>query len=201
MKRGLAAGAGARVATVVLLVLFGWITPAGLNAATGPLAPFFGTYVGIAEVNDTDGGGHEQRDMDIVIEPYQDDGFRLHWVNVTLVDGRRDVKGVERRVQEVLFRPAPKGDFFVEVQAENLFRERAQMQPMQGDPVRWATVDDGDLIVYSFIVYDDGRYELQIYERFLTEDGLDLEFRRVVDGELVRQVIGTTVRADAKGSD
>jgi hypothetical protein len=32
--------------------------------------------------------------MDIVIEPYHEDGFRIQWVNVTLVDGRRDLPGV-----------------------------------------------------------------------------------------------------------
>lgn len=192
----------ATVATFAgVFTLFGWMSPVVLHAATGDLTPFFGTYVGTAQVHGPNGGASEKRDIDIVVEPYSDDGFRLHWVNVTLVDGRRDVPGVERRVQDVLFEPAPEGDFYVESEEENPFRERAQMEPMQGDPVRWAALQNGELVVYSFVVRDDGRYEMQIYERRLTEDGMEIEFRRLIDGELQRRITGKTVRALAKGGD
>ena len=196
-----AVGTGTVAGLTGAVVLLGWMTPIPLHAAEGPLADFFGTYVGVAEVEALEGGEGERRHLDIVIEPYDDDGFRLNWVNVTLVDGRRDVAGVERRVQDVLFEPAANGDFFVEAEEENPFRERAAMQPMEGDPVRWATVQDGDLIVYSFVVHDDGRYELQIYERRLTEDGMEIEFQRLLDGELQRRITGHAVRANTKRGD
>ena len=38
------------------------------------------------------------------------------------------------------------------------------------------------------------RYELQIYDRVLTDIGIDIVFQRIVDGELVRQIKGSTVR-------
>ena len=81
-----AVGSGTIAAVAAALVLFGWVTSVTLHAAEGPLARFFGTYVGKAEVEDRD-GAREERDMDIVIAPY-DGGLRLYWVNVTLVDGR-----------------------------------------------------------------------------------------------------------------
>ena len=168
------------------------------SAAEDQLQPFFGSYVGVAQVEDVQTGEEESRHMDIVIEPYDGDGFRLHWVNVTLVDGRRDLPGVERRVQTVLFEEADAKDFFLEVEEGSPFREREVTRPMRGDPVRWAAIDDRTLHVNSFVVLDDGRYELQTYDRVLTDDGMRIEFQRIVDGEVVKRITGTAVRAETK---
>src|SRR5688572_11453367 len=107
---------------------------AGPLRAEGDLERFFGAYVGVAEVVDPKTGETRQRDMDIVIEPYHEDGFMIHWVNITLVDGRRDLPGVERHIQQVRFEPADDSDIFIEVEADNPFREREEIQPMHGDP-------------------------------------------------------------------
>jgi hypothetical protein len=165
---------------------------AGDRAMAAELADFFGTYVGNAqETGDTE---PMARDIDIMIEPYGNEGFQVHWITVTKVDGRRDVPGVGRTVQTALFEPNSDRGFFVEVAAANPFREREAMVPMLGHPVRWASVDDDALRVYSFVVLEDGRYELQIYNRVLTDVGLDIVFQRFDDGELVRQIKGSTVR-------
>jgi hypothetical protein len=175
--------------------MLAFAAPAAAGAAN--LEPFFGSYVGEAEVkNFGDGGDVRQRDMDIVIEPYKEGGFKIHWVNVSLVDGKRAVPGVERQVQTVLFEPAEERDFFVEVAESNPFRERGETLPMRGDPVRWASLDEQGLHVYSFMVLEDGRYELQVYDRTLTDIGLDIRFQRIVDGALVREITGTTARAN-----
>jgi hypothetical protein len=184
----------------VALVLGGWtIGPA--SATSEALERFFGAYVGVAEVENKATGEMRDRDMDIVIEPHGEDGFRIHWVNVTLVDGRRDLPGVERHIQTALFEPAGHGQFYVEVAEQSVFQEREQMSPMQGDPVRWAAIADGTLHVYSFVVLPDGRYELQIYDRILTGEGIDIRFQRIVDGEVLREIIGRTVRADVETGD
>jgi hypothetical protein len=172
------------------------VLAAPADASAASLEPFFGTYVGVAEVKDYEDGDTRQRDMDIVLEPYQRGGFQIHWVNVSLIDGKRAVPGVERRVQTVLFEPAEDRGFFVEVTENNPFRERDETRPMRGDPVRWASLDDQGLHVYSFVVLEDGRYELQVYDRTLTDIGLDIRFQRIVDGALVREITGTTARAN-----
>ena len=87
---------------------------------------------------------------------------------------------------------------FVEVEANNPFREREAKVPMRGHPVRWASIDGDTLHVYSFVVLEDGRYELQIYDRVLTDSGLEIIFRRFDDGELVRQIKGNTVRVETR---
>jgi hypothetical protein len=179
-----------------LLVALLLAVSAGAHAAS--LEPYFGTYVGVAEVADLATGTVRERDMDIVIEPYKQGGFMINWVNVSLVDGKRAVPGVERRVQTVLFEPAQDRGFFVEVAENNPFREREQTRPMRGDPVRWASLDDQGLHVYSFVVLEDGRYELQTYDRRLTDIGIDIKFQRIVDGEVLREITGTTARANVE---
>jgi hypothetical protein len=186
--------------TMVALAFGAWaIGPA--FAQSERLERFFGSYVGVAEVENKATGETRARDMDIVIEPHGEDGFRIHWVNVSLVDGRRDLPGVERRVQTVMFEPAGDGQLYLEKQEGSLFQEREQMRPMQGDPVRWAALADGTLHVYSFVVLPDGRYELQIYDRILTDEGIDIKFQRIVDGEVMREITGRTVRADIDTGD
>ena len=167
-----------------------------LQAGVGDLTPFFGAYVGVAEVQDLPSGDTRKRDMDIVIQPYHEDGFMIQWVNVTLIDGRRDVPGVERRVQQVLFEPADERNFYVEVEEGNPFREREETRPMRGDPVRWASLDGDRLHVYAFVVGEEGTYELQVYDRVLTDEGIDIDFQRIVDDVVVRRISGTTARAE-----
>ena len=78
---------------------------------------------------------------------------------------------------------------------DNPFREREETRPMRGDPVRWASLDGDRLHVYAFVVGEDGTYELQIYDRVLTEKGIDIEFQRIVDDVVLRRISGTTARA------
>ena len=167
---------------------------AAAQTADRRLQDFFGSYVGVAEVDNARSDEGRERDMDIEIVPYDGDGFRIQWINVTKVNGRRDVPGVQRSVSEVRFKPAADGKgFFIEVPRSSPFREREKTTPMRGDPVRWAAIGGNSLYVYSFVVLEDGRYELQIYERERTAKGIDLEFQRIVDGEVVRRITGTTV--------
>jgi hypothetical protein len=183
-----------RLAAALALMALTLAAPAGARAAS--LEPLFGTYVGVAQVEDIAKGDVRQRDMDIVIEPYKQGGFKIQWVNVSLVNGKRAVPGVERRVQNVLFEPAQDRGFFIEAAESSPFREREETRPMRGDPVRWASLDDQGLHVYSFVVLEDGRYELQVNDRTLTEIGLDIRFQRIVDGAVMRRVTGTTARAN-----
>lgn len=173
---------------------FAVVGPSTAGAGAADPSQFYGVYVGAAEVEDL-GGEESSRDMDIEIEPFHEEGFQIHWINVIKVDGRRDVPGVRRNVQTAFFEPVDGQDFYLEVEADNPFREREETYPMQGHPVRWASIDGSTMHVYSFVVLEDGRYELQIYDRVLTEDGMDIKFQRLVDGALVRQITGTTVRA------
>lgn len=160
------------------------------------IADYFGSYVGVAEVKDAVDRVIQERHMDIEIGPFRQGGFRIYWVNVTLVDGRRDLPGVERRVAEATFEPRGRSNLFVEARTTSPFARREEIEPMAGDPLRWAKLDADGLHVFSFVILPNGRYELHTYTRRLTDTGLDLFFERVVDGDTLRRIEGRTVRAD-----
>lgn len=164
------------------------------GAEADNLSRFFGSYVGKAKVENLKDSTEQERDLDIVVSPYRQDGLKVEWVTVGLVDGRRDVPGVKRWSQTALFRPADDADFMVEVSENNLFKERSDVQVVEGDPVRWTRIEDNILHACAFVVLDDGRYELQVYQRILTETGMDILFERIVDGQVIRRVTGSTVR-------
>lgn len=159
------------------------------------LSLFMGSYVGQATVEDLSTGEQHLRDIDIVVVPHGDEGLRIDWITVGLVDGRRDLPGVKRWSQTALFEPAAESSYMIEVGDNNLFREREATVPIKGDPVRWTHLDGKTLHTYSFVVLEDGRYELQHYQRILTDIGMDIRFERVVDGEVLRRVQGKTARA------
>jgi hypothetical protein len=165
-------------------------------AAAASLDDYFGSYVGVAAERDAADRIVEERHMDVVITPFRRGGFQIRWINVTLVDGRRDLPGVERRVAEVAFEPQGRDGLFVEARVANPFVQREEMAPLAGDPVRWAKLDDDGLHVFSFVVLPNGRYELHTYTRRLRDDGVDLIFERVVDGDVLRRIEGRAVRAD-----
>lgn len=179
------------------LVAFALILAAG-GGATAPLnrPDLFGTFVGRAEEIELPGNRREVRDIDIIIRPNQPEGLKINWTNVTLVDGRRDVPGVKRRSDEVILIPAPDRSFYLAGAGYDPFHKRSQPDPVAGDPLRWAVLDGDTLNVYSFIILEDGRYELQTYTRRTTPEGLALAFERRVDGALIRQMTGRAVRAE-----
>lgn len=181
-----------------LLLLSLLLLPAPATAATA-LDELFGVYTGYARVLDPDGTVVEEREMDILIDPFRRHGFRIRWVNVSLVDGRRDRPGVRRRELAVAFVPSTTGDYFVEAPDYDPFREREEVPVVAGRPLRWAVLDADGLWVHSFVVLDDGRYELQSYLRAPDGDGLRLVFERIEDGEVVRRIEGRAIRVERDG--
>jgi len=181
---------GLILAVTLLVVPGGW-----QDVRADDLSPFLGSFVGRATVEDLATGTQYQRDLDIVVVPHRNDGLRIDWVTVGLVDGRRDVPGVMRWAQTALFEPSGDNDFMIEVGDSSVFEEREAPVPIEGDAIRWAHIEGDVLHTSSFIVLEDGRYELHVYQRILTDIGMDIHFERIVDGEIVRRVIGKTVRA------
>lgn len=170
--------------------------PAAAQPAKSSLKDLMGVYLGRATVRDLDTQRSEERDIDVEVVPFERNGFRIRWTNVTLVDGKRNVPGVKRRVSELAFRPAKGGSFYVEAPQVNVFAEREEFTPMGGDPVRWAVHDTAGMHVYALWILDDGRYELQTYSRRRTGSGIELRYERVVDGKLLRTIEGAAVKVE-----
>lgn len=167
---------------------------AAIPALADGIDPFIGTYVGTAQVLGADGEVTEVRDMDITIAEERGGSFRITWINVSLIDGRRDVVGVRRRVDEVALEPGDRDGVYLEKTRRSLFERRQSVDAIAGDPVRWGRIDGNSLGIFSLVLMENGGYSLQSYERILTEDGMDIEFTRVEDGAVTRRIVGRTVR-------
>ena len=61
--------------------------------------------------------------------------------------------------------------------------------------MRWATIDNGVMTVYSMAISENGGSELQVYRRTLTEKGMDISYLRMLDETVELRMEGTLVRA------
>lgn len=190
-------------ALVLLVALFQGGIPAPARAAAS-LEQFFGTYVGSAETtegSDADETGSDRtfvRDLDAVIEPYRGDGFTITLVTVMHAKEGRATPGARRRVLVATFRAADRPGVFLPVAEKSLFSTSRRRDPMEGDEVIWARIEDQTLSVFSLQIGPDGRSYLLSYHRTLTEDGLDILFTRQVDGVLDKRIEGRMVRVKAE---
>jgi hypothetical protein len=169
--------------------------PARAEGAGGGEQELVGTFVGRAADEPGVGKKQEQRDIVMEIMRYQEHGLRLRWNNVTLVDGRRDVPGVQFRRDEVVLVPAPERSFYLAGVGYDPFAEKKEPDAVGGDPLRWGSASGEALDLFTFTILEDGSYELQASRRHPDGDGVRLDFERVVDGEVMRHMTGRAVRA------
>jgi len=147
-----------------------------------PIAPFVGNYVGSAEVLSVD-GGRIPRDMSVSIRAV-DDGFTVQWTSIThKPDGR-----LKEKSYSIDFKPSERGGIYSAAMRRNVFGHEVQLDPMKGEPFVWGRIHDQTLTIYSLFVDEQGGYELQQFDRTLTEDGLVLEFTNLRNGDKQRSV-------------
>ena len=111
--------------------------------------------------------------------------------------GERAGPDVRRREIEENFLPykdlddifilAPKGGMFTRAELPN---------PLEGEPMRWASLHDDTLTIYSLGIAPQGGAELQIYHRTLTEGGMTTDFLRMQDESVVVRVNGNLTRTE-----
>lgn len=182
------------------LFVLGWIVCAVLVAlwprllVAGPPAGgevgievFFGTFTG-STIGDNE-EGLTPRDLSVTIEPGKDGGFAVGWTTII-----RKAGGEKRKAYAIAFQPTQRPGIYSSAMRSNLFGERVPLDPFKGDPLVWARLRGRTLTVYALIILDDGGYDLQIYDRTLTPDGLDLHFSRTVNREPVTTLDATLVR-------
>ena len=176
-----------------------WIRPrwlfAGLllmmasTSVQASFEPFIGRYEGIGVV----GGGGEikPRDISVSIES-KGNGFRLKWTAVMHKAGGK----TKRKAFSIDFLPSKRPGLYSSAMRKNLFGQPAPMDPLKGDPYVWCKVEGGAMTVHALLITEDGGYELQIYKRTLRDGGLDLEYQRVRDNEVLRKVTGELTRVE-----
>lgn len=181
----------------VLFVLASPLLLAGPASAQNELDAFMGAYVGTG-IAERGGADAEKRDLDVTIEPYKNTGFTVRWITVMLgPEGERAGPDVRRRALEDNFVPSEDlEDVYVLAPTGGLFTRAEVPNPLKGEPMRWASVQDNTLTVYSLGISSTDGTELQIYHRTLTESGMDINFLRMQDENVELRVHGSLIRTE-----
>ena len=188
-----AAALAAPLARLMIAVLLAVAVAAPAAAQNRSIEDFFGEYVGqsIAGTTTTagDAGEVRPRHLNVSIQPHNG-GFTIAWMTITTrASGKTKAKSYL-----VNFLPAERENIFASAMRLDAAGQPEPLDPISGDPYVWASIEGDALIVRSLIVTDEGGYEIQVYERRLTEDGMDLLFKSYRDGVQMKEIAGTLKR-------
>lgn len=75
-----------------------------------------------------------------------------------------------------------------------VFRTRDRSKILRGDPVYWARIEGGALMVYSAQISEHGGYIVDSFQYTVSPDGLDLVTRQVLTGAEPRHSNGRLTR-------
>jgi hypothetical protein len=170
------------------------IAAASAARADEPYDPFIGTYVGRAEAAAAEGGAPSIRDLDVVILRTEH-GFGIESITVNHNGDRLD-PAVSRRSSAMSFTESDIDGVYQRDFERDVFATRSELDVVNGDPLQWARISDGSLLVYSFVLNEEGTYELHTYRRTLDDSGVALEFTSELDGNAMRQVAGRLIRVE-----
>ena len=151
------------------------------KAADLSVAAFFGAFQGsgIAENADSLYFGTTARDLDVIIGADNSGGaFFVRWTTVIRSGGDPNNPNVRRKTQNIVFKSTPQ---------PGTFRGDGSGDPLSGEPYIWARIMGQTLTIYIMNIDKSGGYNMQSYARTLNAFGMDLVFKRIRDGEPVRQ--------------
>ncbi|MFQ5545242.1 MAG: hypothetical protein ACE5FE_04600 [Acidiferrobacterales bacterium] len=175
----------------ILLILTAFVSLADRDQARAddiPIETFFGDYVG--QTISVVGGEMKKRDLSVSIKP-NDTAFTIDWTAIT----QKSSGKIKRKHYSIDFHPTKRKNIFSSAMQTNMFGHRQALDPLKGDPYVWARIVGATLTVYALLISDGGGYEMQVYDRTLTDDGLHLKFSRVRDGETPRLIEGTVIKS------
>jgi hypothetical protein len=182
-----------RKAVPVLLLVFAFFlwfaVDQGVRSNSADIEPFVGEFVG-RTISSSDSGLSE-RDLGVTIEAKKN-GFVLKWTTTT----RPSAGKVKRKSYKIEFTPSNRDYIYSSAMRTDKFGARIPLDPMKGDPYVWAKINGGTMTVHAMMITDDGGYEMQTYERTLTESGMDLTFSRFRDGEQFKLIKGTLLKVE-----
>lgn len=160
-------------------------------AAAQTIDPFIGRFTGTSvQVSGTD---EAKRDLTVEITKSPDGkGFLVMWKTTI---HKASGKDEEQPPDKVRFVPTRRDAIYSAASRQDMFGKQVPIDPISGkDPYYWARISGKTLSVFNIIINDDGGYEMQVYHRTLTEDGMKVEFQRVRDGVAQRTVTGLLKR-------
>jgi len=181
----------AKLAAMVL----GALLLAGPAAHGAGIEDFFGTWRGI-EVSAPTGLEFQAGDLDVAIEPYER-GFHMRW---TTLDRAGAEAGFIAQPAEASFseteRPGvyeydPGGGSLL----TSLFAAPATGNPLEGETLLWARLEETALVVYSLSIDPDGGFDLNRYARTLSDGGMVVNYQRRIEGREPVSIEGRLERA------
>ncbi len=166
----------------------------GLPASASAIGieDFYGIYKGNTVTESPT--GFEVRYLDVAITPKKKgepkEGFVIaRQTAIPRADGTYKYTNFE-----IHFRQTERDNVFRSAMRKDVFGNQVPLDPFKGDPFFWSTLKGSKLTVYGLLITPDGDYELQAYERTLTEKGIDISFYRVRQRETTKVVEGSLVR-------
>jgi hypothetical protein len=166
-------------------------------ASAADLEDFFGEWQGV-DVS-VDGPAPSLKlspaDLDTSIAG-QDGGFRIRSMSVA----REPDGALAVRPFDAIFAPTETAGVFAYEPAagsllSNLFADPTTGNPLEGDTLLWARLEDGALHVYSLAIDDRGGLALEHSTGRLTEDGMATRFVLRLENEQIVTVDGLLERA------
>lgn len=175
-----------RLAWIAALITVAFALTAPAEAQSDqPISAFVGTWqgTGVAEDDDSLYFAMTQRDLDVTITG-SDSRFSVEWTTVIRSGGDPSNPDVRRRTATLSFTPSER---------PGVWRADTSADPMTGGVMSWAQVTGNTLGVYQLTMTDDG-FALLIYNRTLSDLGMELEFHRLRNGTEVRTVRGRLIK-------
>jgi len=169
-------------AIVAMIAIF--VFDQGAAAEGRPIKDFFGQYIG--RTISVMGEGLSSRDLNVAIKPHKK-GFTLDWTTVT----RKADGTTKSKSYSINFQGTNRAGIYASAMRNDVFGNAVPLDPLKGDPYVWAGIDGETLTVHAMLITDDGGYEMQVYDRTLTEDGMLLRFSRIRDGQQLKLITGT----------
>ncbi|SLN74664.1 hypothetical protein [Oceanibacterium hippocampi] len=176
----------ARLVATFMLISLAALSGAGrASAADLKIGAFVGSWQGSA-ISESEISVNFQitaRDLDVVLRTDDDGGFTITWSTVLRQKGD----------------PGKPAEVLKQTTRSFLPSARPGVWSGGGDalldpPYIWARIAGNSLRIYSLAVSDSGAYEMQVYDRTLSGLGMELEFRRIIDGETARTARGRLIK-------
>ncbi len=174
--------------TIILAAALLAMIPVVAHAASDlPVSAFFGKFNGggVAQNRDSIYFAITARDFDITIRGAPGGGFRVDWTSVIRRGGTPERPDIRRKASTKTLVPTG---------VPGAFRGTMSGDPLSGKELCWGRIRGSTLTVFLMTIDPKGDYELQQYDRTLTDTGMNLLFRSTRNGENVRKVTGRLVR-------
>ncbi len=152
---------------------------------------FIGNYEG--KYVPPDGDEKRIRDLGVNIREIKG-GLNISWATTTFKKNKP-----QKKEYSIDFLETDREHIYKAAQKKNLFGGRDPLDPMKGEPYAWVRVEGRTLTVFVLIITDSGDYDMQTYNRILTDDNnLDTSFSRATGGK-VTKTLTTILKRKAPG--